>query len=750
MSMIQSAKRLHALGFAIHWLRPKSKAPIENGWTTGPRAPWPFLVDRYKDGNNVGVRLGTPSKFPDGTYLSVIDCDVKSKDPRHVKEMNAKLKELITAAAPEVSSGRGNGSKHLYVRTEKPSAHYTWAKSDEKVKVHMPSAKPSNKEVELLSKDELLKGLRLRNAWEISVMGEGQQVVLPPSIHPDTGGPYTWVREINGIESMPMLAVRESQKGKDLGQVANDFTVAKYDLATLPESTRALITDGDNCDDRSAALFGVAVTMIRAEWTDDQILSCLTERDTYLGACAYDHAKTTSRARAAQWVRKYTLNKARAELSADQDFEDEYVELPALPKEKIGAHVLELVGPPDWRKTLEMTGSGEGARAKSTAMNLKKIFENEAPGCFKRDEFANAELYGCDTPWGGKEGAEVQDIDIVRIKYWFARHHRIEPSTDKINEAIAKLADENRYHPVRDFLDTLEWDGESRLSTWLKDYHDAEAPEPYLSAVSRKVVCAMIARVYEPGCKFDQVMILEGKQGCGKSTAVSILSNPWFSDAHITIGDKDAVLAMRSIWVLELGELSGISKADTNLLKGFISSRVDRIRLPYGRRTENFPRQSILIGTTNPGDYLRDVTGNRRFWPVNVGKCDFEKLRRDRDQILAEAKVRWEFGEKLYLETKEMNEGAVQEQEGRMHEDTWATKLGDFLESEKGKTKKERLVDLAGFPMGDLFGEDARLPFAGAKDGVAELRRAADALRACGFEKFRGSTGRKLWKRGEF
>ena len=152
--MLTEAKQLYKLGFAIHWIKKQSKAPVESGWTTGPRKPWQHLKDTYKHGYNVGVRLGTPSKFND-SYLAVIDCDMKSKHPAHLDEMREKLKELYSGSAPIVLSGRGNGSMHVYLRTKKPIAPYRFSQSSEKVKVFMPSVKPSKFEIEKLKKIEL-------------------------------------------------------------------------------------------------------------------------------------------------------------------------------------------------------------------------------------------------------------------------------------------------------------------------------------------------------------------------------------------------------------------------------------------------------------------------------------------------------------------------------------------------------------------------------------------------------------------
>jgi putative DNA primase/helicase len=362
---------------------------------------------------------------------------------------------------------------------------------------------------------------------------------------------------------------------------------------------------------------------------------------------------------------------------------------------------------------------------------------------FQRNEFAATTIYGAETPWGGKLGHELKDIDVVRIKHWLARNFRYEPQDKIILDAVAKIADENKFHPVRDYLNALsDWDGRCRVENFLEVYFNAKGDPRYLRAVSRKVLCAMIARILEPGTKFDYVLILEGNQGIGKSTAIRALSGDhWFTDAHINISDKDGVLALQSVWLVELGELGGMRKADADQLKEFISRTTDRIRLPYGKLVETFPRQCVFIGTTNSAEYLKDMTGNRRFWPVEVGFCDFEAIRRDRDQILAEAMWIWQnLGEPLYLEDKEVNAIAMQEQEQRVFADSMVEKLFDYLVHEQAG------FDTKCFSTGDLFKMG---PLMDMREDKQNQMRVADALRSLGFTKAQiGNDRRRVWVPG--
>lgn len=784
--ILKESRRLYSMGFGIHWLLPESKRPVETKWTTGGRKSWEALLMSYEEGMNVGVRLGRASKV-DGVYLAVIDCDVKSVDPHHRGEMEDRLKELFEFRndTPKVVTGRGGGSCHIYVTTAEPVAPKRLAQSKDLVKVMMPSVKPSRREMGELNDKEREAGWRLRAAWEISVMGEGQQVVLPPSIHPDTQREYQWKMPLAEVSQIPSVGLAASVpsdhlwKGEKEAAAAGkralltkavpqnvhrpelarngDFHAIPVDLVSsdLANDIVDMINLGTGCDDRSAGLFKASIAMVRGGFTDDQILSVLTDPDTYLGAASFDHAQTKSRGRAAQWLYKYTLVKARREFDARNDFEA-VVRVDKDDDGKggdggaadgaggeqihLGDHE-DLGWEQDWRDQVERGSIQNGYRPKNTLKNCLTILRGEfGSELFQLNEFSGLETHTRDTPWGAKAGDEITDTHVVLIKDWFARMWRYEPGNDRIQESITVISKNNSFHPVRDYLEELEWDGVSRLNYWLKDYCNAMGDDAYIEAISRKVLCAMVARIYKPGTKFDHVLILEGKQGRRKSTVVRVLaSEAWFSDATINVADKDAVLAMRAAWVMELGELSGMRKADVDVLKEFISRTVDRIRLPYGRRTEAFPRQGIFIGTTNAGEYLKDTTGNRRFWPVNVGECDTEGLTDVRDQLFAEAKVALDFGEKLYLDDMAVAAAAMGEQAHRTMVDIWVERLEVFLRS-----TAESVVNRALFTLAELFDHG---PLADTRpDRIAQMR-ASEALRALGYikKKMRGPDKIPRW-----
>lgn len=746
------ATEFHKLGFAIHWLKNKSKAPVESKWTTGPRKDLKSLKNQFRPGMNIGVRLGEVSRI-DKFYLGVIDCDVKSPDKRHRVELNKRLENLLEEAGfaggflPTVLSGRGNGSKHIYFVSKAPLAPRRYTQSTDTVEAFMPSAKPSKNDVKVLGESKVKKGLRLRPAWEISIMGDGQQVVLPPSIHPDSNKPYKWKNDKRPLspKDFPLLKIKGGDKSKIEKTVLEDFTPEPVDIlfSDLNDNVADLIINGKNCNDRSAGLLSACRAMVSHGFTDNQILTVLTDKENFLGDVAYEHTKSNSRKRAANWVLNYTLKKAKADLDVDKMFSDE-VEFEEPDDEDDAREGEEQL----WKAKIERNKQ-DGA-PKPTFKNIKIILEGECgEKLLARDEFAMRDTWQVDTPWGSKKGDIVSDDDSILIKDWLAQKWRLEPSTDRIDEVLVRLSLKNAHHPVRKFLTALEWDGKPRLDTWLKDYLNAhDAPDEYLKAIGSRFVIGMVARIFEPGVKFDTMLILEGKQGVGKSTAARILAgNKWFSDSPLDLGDKDAVMNMLGIWVWEMGELATMSRADVRQLKEFVSSSVDKIRPPYGHRMVEHPRQSVFFGTTNDDEYLKDKTGNRRYWPVKVESVNLRKLKRDRKQILAEAVARYASGERFYIDRYEEPNlyVLVETQQGlRLERDAIVDGIADFMKDKANKRFRDKEFRLI-----DLMESDGAF-MTGIKNDRAAQMRIAGALKEIGFisiRKMLNGVNAKWWTR---
>lgn len=269
------------------------------------------------------------------------------------------------------------------------------------------------------------------------------------------------------------------------------------------------------------------------------------------------------------------------------------------------------------------------------------------------DEFANRGLVLGELPWDNrKHRRQWTDVDDAGLIHYLEKTYAITGET-KILRAITLTAHKNIINDVRDYLLSLQWDDVKRLDTLLIDYLGAQ-DTPYTRAAIRKSLCAAVARVMNPGCKYDYMPILVGPQGIGKSTFLSMLGRRWYSDSLQTFEGKEASEMIQGVWINEIGELNGMSKAETNAVKQFLSKREDIFREPYGRRTSNYPRRCVFFGTTNDSEFLKDRTGNRRFWPIDTGVIDpiknvFTELEGEVDQIWAEAFCYWQLGEKLYL-----------------------------------------------------------------------------------------------------
>jgi predicted P-loop ATPase len=274
-------------------------------------------------------------------------------------------------------------------------------------------------------------------------------------------------------------------------------------------------------------------------------------------------------------------------------------------------------------------------------------------------------------PWSNDTNRDWNDTDDSGIRDFMEKYWKF-TSPGKLLDAMNLVFIQNSFHPIRDYLNSLTWDGVKRLEDLIIDYLGAE-DSPYTKAVCKLHLVAAVARVFRPGCKYDYMLTLTGKQGLGKSTFIRYLaSDTYFNDSISELRGKDTMEALQGSWLIELGEMSATKKADVEVVKQFIAKTSDRYRPPYGRRTVDFPRQSIFWGTTNDEEFLRDKTGNRRFFPVDVGvhpclKDVFTDLKEERDQIWAEAVSAYKAGFRLYLD-KDLAEEAIRQQEAHAEE----------------------------------------------------------------------------------
>jgi len=329
---------------------------------------------------------------------------------------------------------------------------------------------------------------------------------------------------------------------------------------------------------------------------------------------------------------------------------------------------------------LELPAGGKG----NTTLEAAVMVERHIAVAF--DEFKQRVILLAKPPWREQDETPRNwtDADTVEAQAWM-QGQLMKPGKEAVADAVLMLAHRNRNHPVRNYLNRLEWDGVGRLDNWLSRYLGVEASE-YSQIVGAKFLISAIARVYEPGCKADYMVVLEGSQGLQKSTAIfSLMPDPeWFTDELPDVTNKDAAIQLHGAWIVEVAEMDAMNRAETGAVKKFASRRVDRYRPPYGRTIVDVPRQCVFMGTVNPEEgvgYLKDQTGNRRFWPVMCGLCDIAGIVADRDQLWAEAKARYLAGEKWHVKHEVEKRLIHPEQEERRERDPWQDKIAEWLEA---------------------------------------------------------------------
>lgn len=313
----------------------------------------------------------------------------------------------------------------------------------------------------------------------------------------------------------------------------------------------------------------------------------------------------------------------------------------------------------------------------STLVNIVTVLQKDplySPDRLYYDEFKDRVLVT------NSDQREMRGEDVTQIRHYMQdRIGLLKVTKSDVKDAIAFVAWQRRQHCVNQMLAALMWDDEPRLDRWLIDYLGAvpseSQPLDYLLAAGRNTLLSLVARVAQPGCQVDTMLVLEGPQGVGKTTALRILGGDYYRVALESMTQKDFLQALRGAWVVEIAELSSTTKADVDRIKVVVSTPSDPYRPTYGAFTLTYPRQCIFIGTTNRDDYLMDETGGRRFFPVRVGAINLQALADDRDQLLAEAHVRMAAGEPWHV--MPATTGPVQAHRHVL--DTWTATVTDYL-----------------------------------------------------------------------
>jgi predicted P-loop ATPase len=319
-------------------------------------------------------------------------------------------------------------------------------------------------------------------------------------------------------------------------------------------------------------------------------------------------------------------------------------------------------------------------------------------------------LHEIGVPFGGdlKEARPLTDTDVSDIQEWLQHAGLERIGREPVRDAVDSYARKHGYHPVQDYLARLQWDGEERVNGWLTTYLGTEE-EPYTRAIGRMFLIAMVARILEPGCKADYMLVLEGPQGALKSMACRVLADIWFSDnlPDITSG-KEASQHLRGKWLIEVAELHAINRAEASLLKSFISRTTERYRPPYGRLEIHEQRQCLFVGTTNKNTYLADETGGRRFWPVKCGTINIDRLAADRDQLFAEAVALYHRGLPWWPNADFEREHIAPQQAARYEDDAWGGVIKDHIAGVSRTTLAAIAVNALGFKTDRIGTADQR------------------------------------------
>jgi len=335
---------------------------------------------------------------------------------------------------------------------------------------------------------------------------------------------------------------------------------------------------------------------------------------------------------------------------------------------------------PDWQGDIICHESGE---PKAILQNAVTALARDASlqGVICLDLFANKIMVRRPPPWHPHDEPfnprEWGDRDEYLATCWLQRAGVHVPSV-LVHEATVVAAGKHPYHPVREYLDLLEWDRTPRLDRWLVDYAGAQ-DTPYTRAVGSKWLISAVARVMNPGIKVDHMLILEGVQGIGKSSGLRALFDPWFTDEISELGSKDASINLVGVWLVEFAELDAMSRSEVRRVKAFLTRTTDRYRPPFGRFALDAPRQCVFAGSVNEDTYLNDPTGGRRFWPVKSKAVRVQELHAIKGQLWAEAYDRFKAGEKFYLTDADILLDAKKEQAARQQEDAWDSAINAFI-----------------------------------------------------------------------
>jgi hypothetical protein len=552
----------------------------------------------------------------------------------------------------------------------------------------------------------------------VDLLRDSRQFLVEPSLHP-SGVAYRWqpgrAPDEIAIATLPEAWIKRARRSTKRPSsmpiiISNDVRVdrARKYLAKLPAAIQ-----GDNGS--TATFNAVACVMFGFDLDPDTTYSIIAS--DYNQRCDPPwserelHHKIRSVAERCERERGYLLNADRRVVTSTQ--QASAATQPLSPTD----------GPDDWSAELLPKKDGTPKRAYHNAEVFVRLFPEY------RRRWALNTMTG--EPWF--DGAPVRETHIHAVRAHAERRMGFTPPVADIKAAILTAASERAFHPVREYLDSIDWDGQPRLKHVAREFLGAEAPL-YAEMVRRWMIGA-VARAIRPGCKLDTALMLHGRQGLGKSTFFSILGAPWHSDSAIDISNKDAYQQIHSAWLYEFSELENVvSGRSESRLKAFLTSTHDTFRAPYAAATTNRARSVAICGTTNRQEILTDDTGSRRFWIVPVGlEIDREELARVRDQLWAEARADYEAGEPWWFD-RQLEDDREKANIEFETDDAWDDAVESFL-----ATPTVRDVTI-----GRVLADALRLEV-GRQDRAAQMR-AAKILKRLGWKRWRlGNRDDRRW-----